>query len=178
MTCIRFRFSVAIQQVITQEKATTVLVTYDYIRSPCVSKKMQCILASRTPSVPRLVSPASRRLAFVWARIQNGLQSKAACVAREVAQHKADSVMTHVLNVQDRLVQALQAELTMTNRTREAAQVRNNSISGSFRVPKHVLGQGLINSRGLRHRRRSCEWGGCEVYVRSWSRRNSLILIV
>eukprot|EP00752_Nemacystus_decipiens_P006460 g5818.t1 len=44
------------------------------------------------------------------------------CVAREAAQHKAATLMNHVLSVQDRLVQALQAEVTMTNRAREAAQ--------------------------------------------------------
>lgn len=65
---------------------------------------------------------------------QNGSQSKdceakaaSECVARETAQHKADGVMKHVLRVQDRLVQALQTELSMINAAKDAAQVRNNS---------------------------------------------------
>lgn len=42
---------------------------------------------------------------------------------REAVQCKADSAMHGVVEVQDRLVRALQAELNMTNRAREATQV-------------------------------------------------------
>ena len=62
---------------------------------------------------------------------KNNLQSEAReakavseSAAREAAQRKVESVMANVLKVQDRLVQALQAEVTTTNRAREAAQVR------------------------------------------------------
>lgn len=43
--------------------------------------------------------------------------------AQKAAQFKADSAMNGVVKVQDRLIQALQAELDMTNRVREATQV-------------------------------------------------------
>ncbi|CAM9397484.1 unnamed protein product, partial [Laminaria digitata] len=42
--------------------------------------------------------------------------------AQEAAQSKADGAMNGVVQVQDRLVRALQAELDMTNRAREATQ--------------------------------------------------------
>lgn len=44
--------------------------------------------------------------------------------AQEAAQSKADGAMNGVVQVQDRLVRALQAELDMTNRAREATQVQ------------------------------------------------------
>lgn len=43
--------------------------------------------------------------------------------AQEAAHSKADSAINGVVEVQDRLVRALQAELDMTNRAREATQV-------------------------------------------------------
>lgn len=43
--------------------------------------------------------------------------------AQKAAQCKTDSAMNGVVKVQDRLIQALQAELDMTNRAREATQV-------------------------------------------------------
>lgn len=43
--------------------------------------------------------------------------------AREAVQCKANSAMNGVVEAQDRLVRALQAELDMTNRAREATQV-------------------------------------------------------
>eukprot|EP00903_Cladosiphon_okamuranus_P008779 g8410.t1 len=58
-------------------------------------------------------------------------------VAREDAQRKADSVMTQVLKVQDRLVKALQAELTMTNRAREAAQDDARETKKQLRLYVH-----------------------------------------
>ena len=64
-------------------------------------------------------------------RIRNGPKDKARevkaaseLVARETAQQKADGVMKCVVKAQDRLIGALQAEVGMTNRAREAAEVR------------------------------------------------------
>lgn len=44
-------------------------------------------------------------------------------VARETAQSKTERAMEGVVNVQDRLIRALQNELETTDRAREAAQV-------------------------------------------------------
>ncbi len=45
-------------------------------------------------------------------------------ITREAAQERAEGVMDAVVKAQDRLIGALQAELGMTSRAREAAEVR------------------------------------------------------
>ena len=85
------------------------------------------LLTSAIPynSIPRFIRPLFETKIDLQSKAREA-NAASERVAREAAQHKADSVMKHVLNVQDRLVQALQAELTMTNRAREAAQVRDS----------------------------------------------------